>query len=200
MASREKFDYSAQYFRKTRDGRTFFFPSGVFGKGLLVKTDEGEKRLRQFIRKHQSFSPAIFGSFGVFSVITVLQLAGSHSLQPLIFGALTIIMIFIGVYSLWKKQCVLNKFSPDLELTSVRFPLCAYYRNMARNESWSWLIFSFSAWTIAVSALLIFITDAFSGSWILYGFGIFAIFPTFMLWLMFLKRRLENEETEQAEV
>ena len=45
-----------------------------------------------------------------------------------------------------------------------------------------------------------FITDAFSGSSILYGLGIFDIFPTFMLWPMSLKRRLENEETEQREV
>ena len=66
MVSRKKFDYSAQYFRKTRDGRTLFYPSGVFGKSLLVKTDEGEKRLRQFIKKHQSFNPAFFGSFGFF--------------------------------------------------------------------------------------------------------------------------------------
>ena len=175
----------------------FFFPNGIFSRGYLVKSEEGEERLRRDYRHLCSpVQPWVFPLI-FFGIIQVSHHSFPFSLCALI---LSVLMALILIMQSYRTKAFLKRYADDLEPSSLRYPLKWYYRRVARNESWPWLIFAFVAWTILVSATLYFLAKLLPGCWpVISIFSVFAIFPAFMLWLIILKRRQEKEEALQDE-
>jgi hypothetical protein len=192
LSPQRSWSRSDSSFLRRRDGQLFFLPKGIFSRGYLVKSEEGEERLRRDYRRFCSpiqswIFPLIF--FGLIQI--------SHHSFPISLCALipVVLIALIFVMKSFRTKAFLKRNAEDLEPSSLRYPLKGYFRRLARNESWPWLIFSFVTYLIAVSALLAFAVKTLPDCWPrLLVFSLFAIFPAFLLWLIILKRRQENEE------